>query len=856
MSSLYMLDLSDNRLTGNIPQNLGNLKFLKILKLDSNNFTGELPPNFSELKNLEYFSIAGNNLAGPFPDFITKWPNIRSLNLVGNNFSGNIPAEIFNRTAQLINGSIPENIGFIPSLYKLDLSFNELTGNIPSSLGNVSSRYLNSYISLAENKLNGAIPDWIPAATKNSIGMDLSFNDFSNSSFNFGSSYTKLNLFSCCRSCNSSTCESQIKNVCQSQPKSTFFNLPFINIKKTLHINCGGEETDINGIIYENDTDSSPFYKSPHGNWARISSGEQSIVEKVKCGIFVTDAPLYDEARVSTVSLKYYGLCLEDGEYNVTLHFAEIKFANNTDEAENTDNDSSDQGDQSSKKRIFNINIQNQWVRTDFNIKETAGEAKKETKVEVPTVQVNNSRLEIHLYWAGKGSYSLNNGPLISAISVVPSDIKRGKLSRLHVALISVASVVVFVLLLVFIIAWAMGWLRKEEMHEIRVGPEKIVTLKQLMDATRRFSKEMEIGRGGLGIVYKVVDFVFSINFLSKLCLLLIHTYLIIWVAFLFYFLYIQNTIIILVIACIWIKAELPDKQMVAVKRLSTLSSEGIDKLRSEFYTMETLRHENLVQLFDLFFGKDLFLLIYEYMENKSLADALFDSKYKIRLSWEARFNICLGIAKGLQYLHEHPRLKMVHRGIKAVNILLDSDLKPKISDFGLASVYAEDDQGAGQLKIIKSEASHGYMAPEYPLYGMITTKYDVYGFGVVILEIVSGKKNAGHKFNQELEFLVDEIRYYRIYAQVCLADSKGRLLDLVDKSLGNSYDQKEAIILLKLAVKCTNISPILRPSMAQLLSVLIREKTLDEIYMEIANTGSATTKNEDSVETSTSSHV
>ncbi|KAL5555574.1 hypothetical protein UlMin_037810 [Ulmus minor] len=796
LTYLETLDLSDNRLTGNIPQNLGNLKFLKILKLDSNNFTGELPPNFSELKNLEYFSIAGNNLAGPFPDFITKWPNIRSLNLVGNNFSGNIPVEIFNRTAQLINGSIPENIGFIPSLYKLDLSFNELTGNIPSSLGNVSSRYLNSYISLAENKLNGAIPDWIPAATKNSIGMDLSFNDFSNSSFNFGSSYTKLNLFSCCRSCNSSTCESQIKNVCQSQPKSTFFNLPFINIKKTLHINCGGEETDINGIIYENDTDSSPFYKSPHGNWARISSGEQSIVEKVKCGIFVTDAPLYDEARVSTVSLKYYGLCLEDGEYNVTLHFAEIKFANNTDEAENTDNDSSDQGDQSSKKRIFNINIQNQWVRTDFNIKETAGEAKKETKVEVPTVQVNNSRLEIHLYWAGKGSYSLNNGPLISAISVVPSDIKRGKLSRLHVALISVASVVVFVLLLVFIIAWAMGWLRKEEMHEIRVGPEKIVTLKQLMDATRRFSKEMEIGRGGLGIVYK---------------------------------------------------AELPDKQMVAVKRLSTLSSEGIDKLRSEFYTMETLRHENLVQLFDLFFGKDLSLLIYEYMENKSLADALFDSKYKIRLSWEARFNICLGIAKGLQYLHEHPRLKMVHRGIKAVNILLDSDLKPKISDFGLASVYAEDDQGAGQLKIIKSEASHGYMAPEYPLYGMITTKYDVYGFGVVILEVVSGKKNAGHKFNQELEFLVDE---------VCLADSKGRLLDLVDKSLGNSYDQKEAIILLKLAVKCTNISPILRPSMAQLLSVLIREKTLDEIYMEIANTGSATTKNEDSVETSTSSHV
>ncbi|KAL5555577.1 hypothetical protein UlMin_037813, partial [Ulmus minor] len=511
----FEIDLSDNRLTGNIPQNLGNLKFLKNLYLDhnllngsipeslgkitylrylsvsDNQLSGEIPPALGNLRFLETLSIAGNNLAGPFPDFITKWPNIRTLNLVGNNFSGNIPAEIFNRSSLYhlmisgltdssfqfpsfnwtnssllslvlrncsIKGSIPENIGFIPNLYKLDLSFNELTGNIPSSLGKVSSRYLNSYISLAENKLSGTIPDWIPSATNNSIVMDLSFNDFSNSSFNFGSNYTKLNLFSCCRSCNSSTCEPQMKdvseyskNVCQSQPK-----------KKTLHINCGGEETDINGIIYESDTDSSPFYKSPHGNWARISSGEQSIVEKVKCGIFVTDAPLYDEARVSTVSLKYYGLCLENGEYNVTLHFAEIKFADNTDEPDNTDND---QGDQSSKKRIFNINIQNQWVKTDFNIKETAGEAKKETKVEVPTVQVNNSRLEIHLYWAGKGSYSLNNGPLISAISVVPSDLKRGKLSRLHVALISVASVVVFVLLLVFIIAWAMGWLRKEEMH-------------------------------------------------------------------------------------------------------------------------------------------------------------------------------------------------------------------------------------------------------------------------------------------------------------------------------------------------------------------------------------------------------
>ena len=99
-------------------------------------------------------------------------------------------------------------------------------------------------------------------------------------------------------------------------------------------------------------------------------------------------------------------------------------------------------------------------------------------------------------------------------------------------------------------------------------------------------------------------------------------------------------------------------------------------------------------------------------------------------------------------------------------------------------------------------------------------------------------------------------MKYIFLNTQVCPADSKGRLLDLVDKNLGESYDQKQAITRLKLAVKCTHISHILRPSMAQIVSVLIGEKTLDEIYMEIANTSSATTKNEGSVETSTSSHV
>ena len=120
-----------------------------------------------------------------------------------------------------------------------------------------------------------------------------------------------------------------------------------------MYINCGGEEKNVNGITYENDNDTSPVYTSPHENWARISSGEQSIVD-MKCGIFNSNAPLYDRARVASVYMTYYGFCLEEGYYNVTLYFAEIQFANNTEDEDDGYND----GNKSLRKRIFNINIQ------------------------------------------------------------------------------------------------------------------------------------------------------------------------------------------------------------------------------------------------------------------------------------------------------------------------------------------------------------------------------------------------------------------------------------------------------------------------------------------------------------------
>ncbi|XP_020421258.1 probable LRR receptor-like serine/threonine-protein kinase At1g53440 [Prunus persica] len=278
---------------------------------------------------------------------------------------------------------------------------------------------------------------------------------------------------------------------------------------------------------------------------------------------------------------------------------------------------------------------------------------------------------------------------------------------------------------------------------EIQIGQDKHVTLQELIGATRKFSSKMEIGRGRFGRVYK---------------------------------------------------AELEGGQTtVAVKRLSTHSKEKIEELLNEFYTLKSLRHENLVQLLDAYFGEGLHLLIYEYMPNLSIADAVFGSKSRFKFNWETRFNICLGIARGLEHLHEHPRLKMVHRDIKAEE----------------------------QLMIIKVEAPNGHMAPEYVVQGFVTSKVDVYSFGVVILEIVSGRKNAGYKFNHESEHLLD---------MAYVAYKNGSLVDLVDKNLSGIYDAKQAITILTLAVMCTNISPTLRPRMADVVSILVGEKTFEQI--------------------------
>nr|XP_023916179.1 G-type lectin S-receptor-like serine/threonine-protein kinase At4g27290 [Quercus suber] len=291
-------------------------------------------------------------------------------------------------------------------------------------------------------------------------------------------------------------------------------------------------------------------------------------------------------------------------------------------------------------------------------------------------------------------------------------------------------------------------------------------SLATIIDATNNFSSNNKLGEGGFGPVYK---------------------------------------------------GTLTNEKEVAIKRLSRSSGQGLSEFKNEVILISKLQHRNLVRLLGYCIEGEEKILIYEYMPNRSLDFFIFDQRRANVLGWSMRFNIICGIARGLLYLHEDSSLRIIHRDLKASNILLDSKMNPKISDFGMARIFGGDQTEGNTNRVV---GTYGYMAPEYAIDGLFSVKSDVFSFGILLLEILSGKKNRGSFYQDHSLNLVGQA--WKLWKE-------NMPLKLIDTCLKDSCILSEIERCLHISFLCLQQHHEDRPNMSSVVMMLHSESPLPE---------------------------
>ncbi|XP_009770178.1 cysteine-rich receptor-like protein kinase 19 [Nicotiana sylvestris] len=300
------------------------------------------------------------------------------------------------------------------------------------------------------------------------------------------------------------------------------------------------------------------------------------------------------------------------------------------------------------------------------------------------------------------------------------------------------------------------------ELNERAIGRNlKVFSLDQIKAATDNFSIKNKLGEGGYGPVYK---------------------------------------------------GRLSDGQEIAVKRLSACSKQGIEEFQNEVTLASKLQHVNVLQLQGFCIERDEKILVYEYMPNKSLDFYLYDPVQSLQLDWETRVRIIEGVTQGLLYLQEYSAFTVIHRDLKPSNILLDDEMKPKISDFGIAKLFQKDEKEANTGRIV---GTYGCVPPEYIKRGVYSRKYDVYSFGVLLLQILGGKKNSSE---YGIENDLNLLEYaYELWG-------KGNGVDFLDLSLQDDSRIGEQLRYMQVALLCVQEKWEDRPSMLEVYSMLKNE--------------------------------
>ncbi|CAN6865281.1 unnamed protein product [Brassica oleracea var. botrytis] len=785
LRKLTTLNLMECGFSGEIPESIGSLEQLITLSLNSNKFSGTIPASIGRLSKLNWFDIADNKIEGTIP--VSNGTSSPGLDMLletkhfhfGNNtLSGDIPEKLFSSNMTLIHvlfdgnqftGKIPNSLGLVKTLTVLRLDRNKLTGDIPSSLNNLTD--LNE-LYLADNRLTGSLPNLTSLANLYTL-------DVSNNQLTFSlipSWISTLRSLSTLR----------MEGIQLEGPIPILLFAPTLLQTVVLKRNQLNATLDF-GTNYSKQLELVDLQNNEITNYKpEANKGIQVILaDNPVCreagnqqSDFCKEIQPSTDFSVPQINCSPCGQGREPSPacrcvYPITgkLIFRSPSFSgfsNNT-----------------------NFIMLHQGIADFF----------RDPSYQVDSVAIRNFRetatghqLLVDLLLFPLDKESFNQTEMNSAISAFsthtydPPEIfgpyifradqyrpfSGGSIST-NTGIVIGAVVGAVVLVMLLTIAGIYG-LRQKKRAEKATGQNnpfakwnqstssvdapqltgaKAFTFEELRKCTDNFSEANDVGGGGYGKVYKGI---------------------------------------------------LPSGKLLAIKRAQQGSSQGELEFKTEIELLSRVHHKNVVKLLGFCFDRNEQMLVYEYIPNGSLTDSLSGSKNGIRLDWTRRLKIALGSSKGLAYLHELADPPIIHRDIKSNNILLDESLNAKVADFGLSKLVGDPEKNHVTTQV---KGTMGYLDPEYYMTNQLTEKSDVYGFGVVMLELLTGKSPI-----EGGKYVVREVK-----AKMDKSMNLYDLQELVDTTIiANSGNLNGFEKYVDLALRCVDEEGVKRPSMGEVV--------------------------------------
>ncbi|CAN7040058.1 unnamed protein product [Brassica oleracea var. botrytis] len=762
LKSLTWLYLSNCSITGQIPPAIGDLTELRNLEISDSDLTGEIPPEIVKLTKLRQLELYNNSLTGKFPRGFGSLTNLTRLDASMNYLEGDL-TELRSLTnlvsLQLfenkLSGEIPHEFGEFEDLVNLSLYTNNLTGPLPQKLGSVSDF---DFIDASENQLTGPIP---PDMCKRGKMKDLLLlqNNLTGSIPESYSNCLTLERFRVSDNSLNGTVPAGLWGL----PRVEIIDLTVNNFEGP--ITADVKNAKMLGTLYL------AFNKFSDDLPDEIGDAEALTKVELNDNRFSGKIPssIGKLKRLSSLKMQSNGF-----SGNIPASIGSCSMLSDLNMAQNSLSGEI-------PHTLGSLPTLNALNLSDNKLSGRIPESLSSLRLSLLDLSNNmlSGRVPQSLS-SYKGSFDGNPGLCSMTIKSFNRCINSSgshRDTRVFVLCI-VFGLMILLASLVFYL-----YLKKSEKKEKRTLRRESWSIKSFRrmsftedDIIDSIKEENLIGRGGCGDVYRVV---------------------------------------------------LGDGKELAVKHIRSSSTDSFTRknfssampildekegrskeFETEVQTLSSIRHLNVVKLYCSITSNDSSLLVYEYLPNGSLWDKLHSCK-KSNLGWETRYDIALGAAKGLEYLHHGYERPVIHRDVKSSNILLDESFKPRIADFGLAKILQTNNGGLDSTHVVAG--TYGYIAPEYGYASKVNEKCDVYSFGVVVMELVTGKKPIEAEFGESKDIVNWVSNNLK---------SKESVMEIVDKKIGEMY-REDAIKMLRVAILCTARQPGLRPTMRSVVQMI-----------------------------------